>query len=121
MPYLVLIYAVIIVAVAIDIVVADGRTVRGLPKMVWVLGAMVLPLLGPIAWFALGRPSKDDGDDEGAPPREGRPSRPSTKPAVAPARSAADDARAEEEFRRTVRERAEAQRRAAREQRGPDV
>ncbi|MGU3294301.1 PLD nuclease N-terminal domain-containing protein [Williamsia sp. M5A3_1d] len=117
MPYLVLIYAVIIIAVAVDIVVADGRTVRGLPKMVWVLGAMVLPLLGPIAWFALGRPSKDDTEDG----ERGRPAGQTGKPTVAPARSAADEARAAEEFRRAVRERAQAQRRAARDHGGPDA
>jgi hypothetical protein len=37
--------------------------VRNLPRFVWVLVILVIPLLGPIAYFLLGRP--------GAPPLEG--------------------------------------------------
>lgn len=50
----------IVVAVAltiftvIDVALADRRRVRGVPKPVWVLVA-ILPIVGAILWFTVGR------------------------------------------------------------------
>ncbi|PRY31314.1 PLDc N-terminal domain-containing protein [Pseudosporangium ferrugineum] len=49
--------------------------VRNMPRAVWVLVILVVPLLGPLAYFLWGRPV--------APPREGSPMRrPARRPAA---------------------------------------
>ena len=110
MPYLAVIYGVIIVLVLVDIVFSDGHHVRGVPKMVWVLLSMALPLVGPIAWLALGRPPKDD-----APADATSRDKPRVHPS-APGSHADPEAQAAL-FAAQVRERAEQQRRVAPEQR----
>ena len=112
MPYLAAIYVLLIVIVLVDIVVTDGRTVRGVPKPVWALLSMALPLIGPIAWLALGRPQTDETETEPAPNRKDRvtpPPVPSSDPDTEAALFAA-----------RVRERAQEQRRIARLQRESD-
>ncbi|SCE67165.1 PLD nuclease N-terminal domain-containing protein [Micromonospora mirobrigensis] len=44
---------------------AEKRDVRGLPRSLWVLVIVLLPLAGPIAWFVAGR---DAGPARGARP-----------------------------------------------------
>ena len=113
MPFLAVIYVLIIVVVLVDIVVTDGRTVRGVPKPVWALLSMALPLIGPIAWLALGRPQKEAADDRSdADPA--RTEKPRPTPGSAPGVDAETQAAL---FAAQVRERAEQQRRIAREQR----
>ena len=46
--------------------------VRTMPRILWVLVIVVLPLIGPIAYFLWGRPL--------SPPREGRPLRRQPRP-----------------------------------------
>jgi hypothetical protein len=42
----------------VDCVQTDERRIRTLPKALWVLLILVLPLVGPIAWLiAAGRPA----------------------------------------------------------------
>lgn len=83
--------------------------IRHLPKVAWILLILFFPFLGSIAWLLAGRPV--------AP----RP-RPYERPATAfpeydrPGRAAAVDPEADAEFLRRVRERAEEQRRKAKEQ-----
>ncbi len=101
MPYLVGIYVLILVIVAVDIGVSDGKMVRGVPKIVWLLGSMALPLLGPIAWLALGRPASEQPAGE---PSDTTSAPPSRRVGTPP-------------FTKQVRDRAEDQRRVAREQR----
>jgi hypothetical protein len=36
--------------------VEDGSEIRGLPRFMWVLVILLLPLVGAIAWFVAGRP-----------------------------------------------------------------
>jgi Phospholipase_D-nuclease N-terminal len=38
--------------------VSDKRTIRRLPRALWVLVIVLVPLVGPVAWFGLGRPRK---------------------------------------------------------------
>lgn len=54
-------------AAIIDIIVRDDSQVKHMPKVVWLLLVILLPLLGTILWFALGR------EYDGAPVR--RPAR----------------------------------------------
>ena len=104
MPYLGLIILALQIAALVDVIVADEHRVRGLPRMVWLLLVIFLPLVGGIAWFAVGRPL-------GAGPAQTRTTgfpeydRPGRQVAQYP-----DD---DEEFLRKVRERAEEQRQRA--------
>lgn len=54
------IISVVIVAVCIyaliDCLRTDSREVRGVPKGVWIVALLLLPLLGALLWFLLGRP-----------------------------------------------------------------
>jgi Phospholipase_D-nuclease N-terminal len=38
--------------------VGDKRTIRRMPRALWVLVIVLVPLVGPVAWFAFGRPRK---------------------------------------------------------------
>lgn len=46
---------VLLVAAIVDIVRIEPSRVRALPKGVWALIAIAIPIFGPILWFALGR------------------------------------------------------------------
>jgi hypothetical protein len=46
--------AIMIFAI-VDIILRDESQVKHLPKMVWLILVVLLPLLGSILWFALGR------------------------------------------------------------------
>lgn len=74
-----------------DAIGAPEDRCRVLPKTLWVLLVLFLPLLGSAAWLAWGRPERL------------RPATPAP----------AEPAEAEEEFLRRIRERAEEQRRNA--------
>lgn len=60
MPYLGLIYLVILVIALIDIIKTDDAAVRGLPKFAWVILVVMLPLVGALVWLAVGRPAADE-------------------------------------------------------------
>lgn len=40
---------------AIDSLMTDKRRTRGLPKFAWVLVILVLPVIGAVLWFTLGK------------------------------------------------------------------
>ncbi len=48
----------------IDIITIDERRVRGLPKFLWVAVVVILPLVGAILWFTIGRARSDGGRGE---------------------------------------------------------
>jgi hypothetical protein len=58
MPRLLLVLAVIAVALMVftivDVSLTDARRARGVPKGAWLL-IVLLPILGPILWFSLGK------------------------------------------------------------------
>ncbi len=56
MPYIfsLLMLAAMIFAL-VDIITRDSSQVRHLPKVTWVFIVILLPMLGTILWFALGR------------------------------------------------------------------
>ena len=43
---------------AIDCAQSPAREVRGLSKFGWLLAIVAVPVLGPLAWFAAGRPQQ---------------------------------------------------------------
>lgn len=94
----------------IEAIRSDESVIRNLPKMGWILIVLFFPLVGSIAWLVGGRPMGS--------PRSSRFERPvSQYPEYdRPGRASATNPEADEEFLRKVRERAEEQRRAYREQ-----
>ena len=55
MPFLsILIIALMIVAL-IDVITRDDSQVKHLPKMVWIIIVILLPLIGSALWFGIGR------------------------------------------------------------------
>jgi hypothetical protein len=46
---------VLVLAAVIDIVTRDSVLVRHLPKVTWVILVILLPVVGSIVWFAVGR------------------------------------------------------------------
>jgi len=69
----------------VDIITRDESRVKHLPKIVWVLLVVFLPLLGIILWFAIGR-DYDSGHREaisfGDPRRWARPDSQPRRPPV---------------------------------------
>jgi hypothetical protein len=84
----------------IDVITQPARDIRNLPKLVWLLVVILLVDIGSIAWLVAGRPWK----------RIAAPQAPRPQPRTPP-RAPDDDA----EFLAQLRERAEEQRRRARE------
>jgi hypothetical protein len=95
----------------LDVITTDEALCRHLPKILWVLIVLLIPTIGSLMWLIAGRPSTASPSglaykgDTGLYPEYDRPGRfAATNP---------DD---DEEFLRRCRERAEEQRRLAREQ-----
>jgi hypothetical protein len=95
----------------VDVIGSDDGAIRHLPKVWWLLIVLFFPFAGSVAWLVAGRPV-------------GGPRRSSYERAVPeypeydrPGRAAATKPEDDEEFLRKVRERAEEQRRAYREER----
>lgn len=93
-----------VVYCVLDLSTSRKADVRVLPKPLWFL-ALLLPVVGPAAWWLAGRPR----------PGSGR-AVPKVLPDTTTSRRPDDD----EEFLRQLRRRAEEQRRAADEQRRRD-
>jgi len=68
----------LLVFAIVDIIVIDSGRVRGLPKFAWIGVAVLLPLIGPLLWFLIGRERLEqrshgrDADAPGVPTRPGR-------------------------------------------------
>jgi hypothetical protein len=78
-----LLYAVGFVVVLyafIDVVLSRGDDVRSLPKALWAVVVLVLPIFGAVAWFVWGRP-RPLGDGSVAPGRGRGPLAPDDDPA----------------------------------------
>ena len=109
---LALVEIVLLVYCVLNIITTPEGEVRNLPKLLWLLLVVVLPLVGGIAWLLAGRPqgsarSMPSKGNLGVPPAHDRPGRATAGPE--------DD----EAFLRGLRQRAEQQRRAAERQRKP--
>ncbi|MDT0331614.1 PLDc N-terminal domain-containing protein [Nocardiopsis lambiniae] len=112
MAYLYLMFFIVALAVWVyalfDVIGSDADAVRLLPKPAWAVIVLLLPKLGALLWFALGRPPRV----EAGPVRPSSPFPEYDHPNRARGVTPEDD----EEFLRRCRERAEEQRRRAREQ-----
>lgn len=55
MPFLSLLILALMIFALIDIITRDDGQVKFMPKWVWLILVVLLPLLGSVLWFALGR------------------------------------------------------------------
>jgi len=94
----------------VDVISTDEGAMRYLPKPWWLLLVLFFPWAGSVAWLVAGRPLGTVG--RGAQAR----AVPDFPEYDRPGRAVATDPESEAEFLRGVRERAEEQRRAYREQ-----
>ncbi|MFK4761740.1 PLDc N-terminal domain-containing protein [Microbacterium sp. ZW T5_45] len=51
----------LMIGALVDIITRDDAQVRFLPKMVWLILVILLPLIGSILWFAIGREYSEAG------------------------------------------------------------
>jgi len=66
---------VLAVLALISCLSAEDEKIRALPRLVWVLVILLLPIIGPGAWFLAGRPraaTAGDGRPRGGLPDSGR-------------------------------------------------
>lgn len=113
MPYLGLIIAILWVFCLIDVITADDAGVRHLPKMLWLLFVIFVPLAGSVVWLLVGRPI--GGGVWGGNGSQYRSTSTSSYPEyeTRPGRALGTTPEADEEFLRQCRARAEAQRKRA--------
>ncbi|WP_101844541.1 PLD nuclease N-terminal domain-containing protein [Zhihengliuella sp. ISTPL4] len=80
MPFLFsLLVIALMIGALIDIITRDDAQVKYLPKMIWIIIVIFLPLIGSALWFAIGR----EYGDAGVPlPRMRRAERPATPTAA---------------------------------------
>lgn len=100
----------------VDVITTDESSCRNLPKGLWLLLVLVVPLVGSIIWLVAGRPQQYATRARG-PYERNAPAYPEYD---RPGRFAATSPEDDEEFLRKCRERAEAQRKLAREKRAED-
>lgn len=56
MPFLFsLLVIALMIGALIDIITRDSALVKHLPKMVWIIIVILLPFVGSVLWFAIGR------------------------------------------------------------------
>ncbi|MET9329032.1 PLD nuclease N-terminal domain-containing protein [Tsukamurella sp. NPDC003166] len=109
MPYFGAIVMLLWVAALVDVIASDEFRVRHLPKVGWLIIVIIIPFAGSLIWFLMGRPVGGGG-------RGGAPSRTAGFPEYErPGRHIAQYADDDDEFLRQCRERAEQQRRRAKE------
>ena len=111
MPYVGLLVMVVWIAALVDVICCDEHRVRHLPKPLWLLTVLLVPVIGSVLWLLIGRPVPDGWS---TPPRSSFPEY------DRPGRYVAQRPDSDEEFLRRCRERAEQQRRIAREQQRRD-
>ena len=51
----------LMIGALIDIITRDDSQVKFLPKMVWIIIVILLPLIGSLLWFGLGREYGSEG------------------------------------------------------------
>lgn len=109
--FLGLISLVLCIYCVVGVISSRNDEIRHLPKIGWLILVLLFPLVGSIAWLAVGRPVTVQRPQS----RYERPA-PEFPEYDRPGRAAAVDPEADAEFLRKIRERAEEQRRKAKEQ-----
>jgi Phospholipase_D-nuclease N-terminal len=74
---IVVVPAVLAIYCLVQVAQSRADLVRTLPRWLWAVGIVLLPVLGPIGWLFLGRPK---GPRQAPPPRRGRPLAPDDDP-----------------------------------------
>lgn len=97
----------------LDVISTDEYVCRNLSKTWWIILVLFFPLVGSIAWLVAGRPQSDATSSM---PYKGNYGHPSFPEYDRPGRAVAANPEDDEAFLRGLRERAEEQRRAYREQ-----
>jgi hypothetical protein len=109
----VLIELVLLVYCVLNVITTPEDQVRNLPKLLWLVLVIVLPLVGGIAWLVAGRPVGGASRPGGLPYKGNTGRFPEyDRPGRAVPQNPDDD----EAFLRNLRERAEEQRKRAAEQ-----
>lgn len=94
MPFLFSFLVILLMITAlVDIIRRDDAQVRFLPKLVWLIVVILLPLIGSLLWFGLGR----DYGDAGIPLPRLRRTAPATPTRTAPAPAPPVDPRTTEQ------------------------
>ncbi|MDQ0642288.1 PLDc N-terminal domain-containing protein [Microbacterium murale] len=75
MPFVSLLIIALMIIALIDIIKRDDSQVKYLPKMVWIIIVILLPLIGSALWFALGREYGEGGISMPRMPRRAAPPR----------------------------------------------
>jgi hypothetical protein len=84
MPILALLVLIVMVSALIDVIMRRDDQVKHLPKFAWVIFIVLLPFIGSLLWFAIGR----DYSAPGEPMSFGDPRRWAKEPAPAAAPAA---------------------------------
>lgn len=95
MPLLSLLMFVLTIGALIDVILRDDSQVKRMPKMVWIMIVILLPLIGAILWFTLGREYGEGGVSLPRMPR--RETRSAPRADVAPRQAASMDTRTTEQ------------------------
>ncbi|PRA79087.1 PLD nuclease N-terminal domain-containing protein [Microbacterium sp. MYb66] len=83
MPFLFsLLVIALMIGALIDIITRDSALVKYLPKLAWIVIVILLPLIGSLLWFAIGREYGESGIQI---PRMRRAERPAAQTDVRPA------------------------------------
>lgn len=117
MPYLGLLIMALWLFSLIDAITADDGGIRYLPKAVWVIAVLLVPLVGSLAWLFLGRPVGGAVWGGGGGGGAARRNSPFPEYETKPGRYVPQDPEADAEFLRQCRARADEQRRIERERR----
>lgn len=97
MPFLSILVLALMIGALIDIILRDESQVKHLPKLVWVLLVVLLPMIGGILWFVLGREYGEGGVSlPRMPRREARPNGPG--PVAAPPAAPVDTRTTEQQI-----------------------
>jgi hypothetical protein len=103
---------ILLVYCVLNVITTPESQVRNLPKLLWLVLVILLPLIGGIAWLVAGRPV--GGTRPGGLPYKGNTGR--FPEYDRPGRAAAQNPDDDDAFLRGLRDRAEEQRKRAAEQ-----
>lgn len=62
------IIVLLLIFAVVDIAVIDRARIRALPRAAWIVIAILLPIVGPVLWFFVGRQRPGEGAPTGAAP-----------------------------------------------------
>ncbi|WP_091226049.1 PLD nuclease N-terminal domain-containing protein [Microbacterium sp. 3J1] len=98
MPFLFsLLVIALMIGAMVDIIRREDSQVRFLPKLAWIIIVVLLPLIGSLLWFAIGREYSDAGLRIPRLPRMRPAGRPSPQPGPPPAPATPIDTRTTEQ------------------------